>query len=1021
MKLKKLLYISAFSALTLPFGGCADDDYLFGTSGEGNANVISFEANTARGVKVSTRNGENTLYDPLVLQATEGESKLYLHTFVTDKIGFKPGEEGEDMGEIGESEGLTRGYQVDSAESLITFHGNYKVMASREDGSAYFGWVNARNTDSERNVWHTDRAEYWPGKEVLTFTAVSPASEFSALKNLRVSGENMSFRYTVPTGSSDNDAEAQQDLLLSSGSCSKSESISGRAPLKFYHALSAVKFAVRDVANGEIENIRISGVRSEGDCALTVNPSTGGKSLTWSNLSGNAVYSQNFNYKITGLGAVDAADESADILLNSEMPEKTFMVIPQEIPAEAELIVTVKRTGMTPERIELRGKIRDNLVSEWLPGHEYIYTISTSGSNWIYVFNAYGNRNSTTGAYGVSNGDQIYVYSPSAAILDADGRATSYPHDTYGDNAVFYVRSFRYHANDQTKKEKLVWKATHGAGKQYRVLSATSQQYVSGRDLTPEEWVTTRDALTGEGSYSAKGEKKTLSFATHHQITDWPGDIWMQDNSSYVGNSKSTPWDLSTCGGVLKRNTANSYVIDREGWYCFPLVYGNAIKDGNTNKAAYKYQGTTDTNHQHLVNHSGAEINDPWITFSDTYTADIVWSDVYNTVTDVEIVTINGDKMIRFKANKHNMQQGSVVIALYSGNSAIWSWQIWITEHWLDHSTGQPNAFKSDGKFASWEASSTGWRQRGDLLINNSYVSSSSNKYYISPYNLGWCDPKNVDYLRRPSTMEFVQYDPSGKPTGKTASLKMLQDGERVSYKYGNNTYYQWGRKDAIVGFVDHTQTVKRNFGPKKYAITKKTSGVDIKTAIANPHEFYYGFEDWSSAQRFNYWNNSTNSNKGIKTVYDPCPPGYMVPPRKVFEFIGKDNAGNFNNAGSNNKNLNSFNGSKVDEYTFKACVGEKSSQTDQNSVWLTSTGNRWWDDSTVGGTPFKGGDNFNAQIVYLWSSLSLTSGSQQKEAYGLSLGLDKYDDKGNNQYVICAHFPGRKTMARPVRPIREM
>ena len=49
--------------------------------------------------------------------------------------------------------------------------------------------------------------------------------------------------------------------------------------------------------------------------------------------------------------------------------------------------------------------------------------------------------------------------------------------------------------------------------------------------------------------------------------------------------------------------------------------------------------------------------------------------------------------------------------------------------------------------------------------------------------------------------------------------------------------------------------------------------------------------------------NNSGNHDlclNGIKTVYDPCPPGYMVPPASVWRIVGqgsgrkKDNEGNF-------------------------------------------------------------------------------------------------------------------------------
>lgn len=994
------LYISILAAGAMTLAGCTDDA-LFYEGEPADGNVISYEAYAVRGAGGSpTRASENPLYEPLLLTDEGSDQMLYLHTYITDKIGMRPGEEVVDAE-------LTRANQVTSADDLLRYQGNYKVLANISNSETYFGWTDARNNNSDHNIWQTDRTEYWPGEKTLAFYAVSPSSEFSNLKGLNADNGRISFSYSLPKGDAGNDAEVQSDLLLASSFCNKKGSVNGRVPLNFHHALSAVKFAIRDVANGEIESISISGVKSKGECVLDYNADESTHSVSWFGQSGSDLFSQKFNYKISGLGAVDPSDENSDILLSDKMPEKTFMMIPQIIPDDAEIIVSLKRTGMTPERIELRGRIKDNLISEWKPGHEYVYTISTTKSNWIYVLEAFGNHNSLNGKHNVSDGDQIYVYSPSYAILDESGRVKEYPHDTYGDNAYFNVRSYRYHANDPKKIENLNWTASHEGGEQYRVYSGKEELYADRR-LTPEEWIPTRSALKGEGGSVKEGERKDLSFATHHQVTDWPGDTWMQAQTAYSGNSEHTPWDLSTAGGKLRRNTANCYIADREGWYCFPIVYGNAIKNGETNTASYKYQGNGNANNIDLVDYSGSKISGPWISVPNAAKADVVWTDVYNTVSDVKIATINGEKVIVFKVNKYNLQQGSAIIALYNGNNVVWSWHIWLTEHWLDPATGQSNAFNAGGGFASFEVSKSGWRNRGDLRIKNQYVANSMG-YDIAPYNLGWCDPKNVDYLRRRSDMIFTQYDPDGKPTGRIASLPVIQDGERVEYKYGNNTYYQWGRKDPIVGFVDHSQTVKRNFGNKKYEL--KAATVGLSEAIRNPQTMYYGSDDWTNVRYFNLWNNGTNVNKVVKTVYDPCPAGYSIPPAKMFEFIGPDNDGKFTSY-ANKASLKNLNGKQLDNYTFQICVENKTSQNPQNSVWLTSTGNRWYTNSHSS-IKLNGGDNYNAQLVYLWAASTYSTNTSAGN--GLALGEDK-----ENAYVICAYFPGRKTMARPVRPIRE-
>lgn len=53
--------------------------------------------------------------------------------------------------------------------------------------------------------------------------------------------------------------------------------------------------------------------------------------------------------------------------------------------------------------------------------------------------------------------------------------------------------------------------------------------------------------------------------------------------------SVDVPYNLAnqTNGGSTDENTANCYVVNAPGYYSFPLVYGNAIKNGTANTSAY--------------------------------------------------------------------------------------------------------------------------------------------------------------------------------------------------------------------------------------------------------------------------------------------------------------------------------------------------------------------------------------------------------------------------------------------------
>lgn len=1008
------IYLFPILGMLLLAAACADDE-LYTEPAVGNPDAITFSAFALPSSSDALTRGEEILYEPLELTGEGSDNPLYLHTYDSPRIGFAPGDGySNDLSEI---ENATRANQIVNAQSLVYFHKNFKVLATRRnDDAVYIPWTDTRHNESNNNVWYTYRTEYWPGQDVLDFCAISPSSEFGNLKSLNTSGDKISFSYEARRGANANgDAEAQPDLLLAGYSCNKAGSDAGKASLNFHHALSAVKFAVRDVLEGEVVNIKISGVRSAGECSFTFDASTGLGNIVWDNQTGSDTYSQNFNYKVSG-NVVDTSDETKDEILNSRMPEKTFMLIPQEIPADAEITVTLKRTGL--EDVTLKGKIRDNNVTEWKPGHEYIYTISTSKTNWVYVLKATGNHNKSTGEHDV-DGNQIYVYSPS-----------NKNHDTYKDDAYFKVRSFRYRANQQTYMEEVPWTASHEGTDQYDGEGLA----VENRKLTAEEWIPTRSALRGDGSYEETGERKDISMIAHESLSTWPGDRWMQDQSAYAGNSQTNPWDLSKAGTSV-RNTANCYVVDREGWYCFPLYYGNAVTN-NVVKNSFP---------DNFKDHTGTTITSGQINSSYYGSADIVWSDLYNTISDVQLKKIGGEYMILFKANKRNMQQGNVVIALYAKDNAkgniVWSWHIWVNEHWLDPATGLSHTLGVNSSTElAFEATGSGWRNRGDLLINNNYVASSKN-YWMAPYNVGWCDPKNIDYLKRQSTMVFIQKDRDGKPTGLTASLPIIQDGERVKYEYGNNTYYQWGRKDPIVGFVDHNNQDKRNFGPKQ--VTKGVQPVSLATSIKNPQVGYYNAPyngkdkieyDWlkADARNSNYWNVS-----GKKTIYDPCPPGYKVPPAECLKFIGPDNNGKFDNGYSDNKRpLVNFQG-KIndadDPYVFQVSTRKDLTRNNKKSIWLTCTGNRWYCTGhptlkDTNGNPLLGGDNFNPTIVYLWTYEEVPT--DDLLGYGLALGIDtqfiknvdkpQEVDKSGNIYVMSPYFTGRKAMARPVRPIRE-
>lgn len=1097
--LSDLKYKYILPLLALAVVGCADDPLMrtpdvFDTDYVGYAATVWPAGSISSNSRSEASAQSKTLYEPLVLNSDSEEFPLYLHTWV-----HAMGDEYQAQTADDATAPQSRAMQVDSPQSLIDVHGNFGVNAfDYTEGSTYFAMQKARQTGTSAEYWTTDRTQRWPGTHRLDFSAVAPFNHLDEVKNLAYDHCALSFSYTAQK--SDNkqrDAEAQPDLMVASSSFTREETeeYNYRVPLPFNHALSAIKFAVRDVLAGEVVSISIKGVHGSGNCHFSADQNGQNGVVTWSDLDNVTEYTQLFNHKIAN-GNFDPTDESQDVVLNDKMPEKTFMLIPQEIPDDATIEVVIKRDNVVAplaETITVRGKIKDNLVTEWLPGHEYVYTISTSKDNWVYVFEVKGNE--------AEGYDNIHVYHPNHPEFVKEGM---------GNTAYYSIKSMRYRANDQTYQEILPWDGSFAGSESYY----NQDRYIYPHKwIDPSKWIEDLDAykvddksdtslrkISGLGSKTF--EKHRLNFYPHYLKTTWIGDIEMQKNPPFKNNSKTNPYDLSTFGGKRNRTTANCYVVDRGGWYCLPLVYGNAIDNGSDNTSSYKYTGTSNSYIlKTFVDYLQNPISKSKIVETTTgYNATLVWEDAYNVVTtDLVSLEMKGDMpMLKFFVDKDNLQQGNAIVALRDGqNRIMWSWHIWFTEHWLvadddtQPTTALPNAYAtSEPKFNyDYEPlygdvettdgdididNNNHMRRRGDATLKNStYLGTYT--YRMSPYNLGWCDAKNVQYLSRKSTMNFVQYMPDGKtPTRKVAHLPIKQEGITVEYKIGNNTYYQFGRKDPMVGFASRESNYKKNFGPIPYDVQpqwKKT----IAHGIRNPHILYVGYgdykynaktdsadhrdyQDWTINRYSNLWNNSSTTGgytssgykdaiwDNVKTVYDPCPAGYMIPNAGVWRIIGKgyDWTGHPNYTGTttgdklsyykeanfdkyfNGVRINCINADKVKNiYTYK--IWGNGANNDVDAVYLVPTGNRWYSNfhtlsedkpGDVGQTLVDAGYNLNLRIAYAWSSHWIT----EYAAYGVAVGIDKpqANTSGFEEYFLAAHFTGRRAMGRPVRPIRD-
>ena len=129
-------------------------------------------------------------------------------------------------------------------------------------------------------------------------------------------------------------------------------------------------------------------------------------------------------------------------------------------------------------------------------------------------------------------------------------------------------------------------------------------------------------------------------------------------------------------GNVTLQNTANCYVIKKSGKYCFPIVYGNAIKDGKYNTAAYEL-------FFRVIDCRQNRIKSPFILDGVSYkelSVKVLW----NYGLELSKIKFNfKNTQIKFKAKVVNELGGNATIGLYIDGEFYWTWHIWYFPHKL--------------------------------------------------------------------------------------------------------------------------------------------------------------------------------------------------------------------------------------------------------------------------------------------------------------------------------------------------
>ena len=748
-------------------------------------------------------------------------------------------------------------------------------------------WFNEEKTRNNGILYNT-RSWSW----------LQPHGRFYAVYPESTNGSN-GIKFSKPNGTAapsieftvNTDVRKQVDLMTA---CSDNVHYATRfqAPrtnLQFRHALTAIRFAVGQNLsfNKTIKDITLKNVLIKSK--YTLSNKLDGTGAAWDH-SGNTgrgdVTLSDVNYKTNENANSIVRDRSKYSNSNETNLTKlddnyTFYMIPQDLDNK-----------VTAEVLFTDGsKITVPLKGSWKAGTTRTYKLSEKNSSWTYTITA------------------------------TDPNAVAYN----GTQANYKIESYR---EVNGTKQPVAWKVVGYSVDNENIWSTTKPSWL--KSLSKEQ---------SNGGTVAEQGTATLGTDIVDLVAERNKTL---QNAAPLGTA-TAPYNLSNAtGAAAVQNTANCYVISAPGHYMIPLVYGNAIKNGGTNRSAYATSSLPVTNVgtalNPLVDHNGKSITDPWIEKTNgkanngINTAQVTWADEKDLVmlSGTPIYRdASGNAFVKFEVKKENIKSGNAVISVKKGSTTLWSWHLWFAPK---NALDKIAVTNKQGKTYEFTNEALGWKPTA---------------WQGTPY-------------QSPRTIKVKVKQTIGKKKEAVITITQLPG---TSSRTGYTTQYQWGRKDAFPGKSGQPAqgTINWNAGSNMY----------MQTIIQNPQNYYtagynrdgslnaeawfakyYTFYNlWSMNQKDKVSMNQANSQTVVKTIYDPSPVGFSVPANDAFTGFtenglngGRMNVNGTDNAQTYNNNFghNFWTNSSKTETIFFPATGYREAKDGNIVSYYGNYGDYW-------------------------------------------------------------------------------
>ena len=289
------------------------------------------------------------------LKSADGEFTLPMGVYVEDGIGCADAAE-------------TRGAKLDNGSTIESFTVWASLTGTNGQTSLFFPAEGEEFTKNDNNIFVSNPEHFWPGAGTIDFVAVANAPTSGFTPKLNSDGTALeSFTYTVPDAAAD-----QKDIVVAKPEDPVSGANNKSVPLNFKHIMSAVNFTVGEkVANGVIKSITINNIKTTG----SYNVATG----TWTpNTDGKGSYSAAFS-STDANGNYEPNDKPNGTIINDGAC--TFMMMPQVLDADAEVVVEFIYDNATSDVKQLRANIaidpeNPSQRREWAMGKTTYYSLS---------------------------------------------------------------------------------------------------------------------------------------------------------------------------------------------------------------------------------------------------------------------------------------------------------------------------------------------------------------------------------------------------------------------------------------------------------------------------------------------------------------------------------------------------------------------------------------------------------------------------------------------------------------------